>query len=76
MRRCRSRQLADERGEAPRLPGVPPLRRPRRDLNYGWCKAHSQFVKLYRPAGEFWSQCQFKALTRDRSTDGDEGTRL
>ena len=45
-------------------------------LNYGWCGAHAQFVKLYHPAGEFWSQCQFKALTRDRSTGGDEGTRL
>ncbi len=35
-------------------------------LAYGWCRAHSQFVKLYHPAGQFWSQCQFKALARDR----------
>jgi hypothetical protein len=35
-------------------------------LSYGWCRAHSQFVKLYHPAGQFWSQCQFKALARDR----------
>ena len=35
-------------------------------LAYGWCRAHVQFVKLYHPAGEFWSQCQFKALARDR----------
>ena len=40
-------------------------------LNYGWCGAHAQFVKLYHPAGEFWSQCQFKALTRERSTGND-----
>ena len=35
-------------------------------LAYGWCRAHSQFVKCYHPVGEFWSQCQFKALTRER----------
>lgn len=35
------------------------------DLGYGWCKAHRQFVKLYQMEG-FWSQCQFKALTRER----------
>lgn len=36
------------------------------ELNYGWCKAHKQFVKFFHPAGEFWSQCQFKALGRER----------
>ena len=35
-------------------------------LAYGWCRAHQQFVKLYHPAGEFWSQCQFKALSQER----------
>ncbi len=35
-------------------------------LGYGWCKAHDQFVKLYHPAGGFWSQCQFKALAKER----------
>jgi hypothetical protein len=35
-------------------------------LGYGWCHAHKQFVKLYHPAGQFWSQCQFKALARER----------
>ncbi len=34
------------------------------DLGYGWCRAHVQFVKLYH--GAFWSQCQFKALARER----------
>jgi hypothetical protein len=38
------------------------------DLAYGWCTAHAQFVKLYHPAGEFWSQCQFKALGRQRDS--------
>lgn len=33
-------------------------------LAYGWCHAHDQFVKLYH--GKFWSQCQFKALSRPR----------
>lgn len=37
-------------------------------LAYGWCEAHDQFVKLYHPPGGFWSQCQFKALARDRGT--------
>ena len=35
-------------------------------LAYGWCRAHDQFVKLYHPPGQFWSQCQFKALSRER----------
>jgi hypothetical protein len=35
-------------------------------LAYGWCGAHRQFVKLYHPPGAFWSQCQFKALARER----------
>ena len=50
-RDCRACQHFDSQGDA---------------LNYGWCGAHTQFVKLYHPAGEFWSQCQFKALTRER----------
>ena len=41
-------------------------RPPSADLAYGWCRAHRQFVKLYHPASEFWSQCQFKALARER----------
>jgi hypothetical protein len=36
------------------------------ELAYGWCKAHAQFVKHYHPAGQFWSQCQFKSLARER----------
>jgi hypothetical protein len=35
-------------------------------LAYGWCRVHEQFVKLYHPAGQFWSQCQFKFLARER----------
>lgn len=31
-------------------------------LGFGWCAAHEEYVKLYQ--GEFFSQCQFKALTR------------
>lgn len=33
-------------------------------LAFGWCSAHKMAVKLYHPAGEFFSQCQFKVLTR------------
>lgn len=33
-------------------------------LNFGWCTAHKQAVKLYHPAGEWFSQCIFKGLRR------------
>jgi hypothetical protein len=33
-------------------------------LAFGHCSAHKMAVKLYHPAGEFFSQCQFKVLTR------------
>ncbi|MBW3576534.1 MAG: hypothetical protein KY462_02100 [Actinobacteria bacterium] len=33
-------------------------------LAYGWCRAHDMYVKLYHPPGGFYSQCQFKVLTR------------
>lgn len=36
-------------------------------LAYGWCRAHDQFVKLYHPPGAWWSQCQFKALVKERT---------
>jgi hypothetical protein len=54
QRDCRACQHFDAQGDT---------------LNYGWCGAHMQFVKLYHPAGEFWSQCQFKALTRERRSE-------
>lgn len=31
-------------------------------MAFGWCRAHEQYVKLYH--GEFFSQCQFKSLSR------------
>jgi hypothetical protein len=44
-----------------------PLFRPSADgLAYGWCDAHDQYVKLYHPPGSFFSQCQFKTLSRAR----------
>ena len=33
-------------------------------LNFGWCNAHDQFIKLYHPAGQWFSQCIFKGLRR------------
>ncbi|HEX9775639.1 MAG TPA: hypothetical protein VGB83_08675 [Actinomycetota bacterium] len=36
-------------------------------LAFGWCSAHTQFVKLYH--GSFFSQCQFKVLARPRGTE-------
>lgn len=50
-RDCRECQHFDDQGDG---------------LGYGWCRAHRQFVKLYQMADGFWSQCQFKAITRDR----------
>ncbi len=38
-------------------------------LAYGWCGAHRQYVKLYHPPGAFWSQCQFKSLSKSLSGD-------
>jgi hypothetical protein len=38
-------------------------------LAFGWCEAHKQYVKLYH--GSFWSQCQFKTLSRAGTTHGD-----
>jgi hypothetical protein len=34
-------------------------------LAFGWCGAHEQFVKLYHPPGQFWSQCQFLFLREE-----------
>ena len=34
----------------------------RTGLAFGWCRAHEQHVKLAH--GAFWSQCQFKTLSR------------
>ena len=31
-------------------------------LAYGWCDPHKQYVKLYHPAGTFYSQCRFKGI--------------
>lgn len=38
------------------------------ELAYGWCLAHRQFVKLYHPEGQWWSQCQFKSLGQERDS--------
>jgi hypothetical protein len=35
-------------------------------LQYGWCAAHKQHVKLYHPPGSWYSQCLFKSLRRIR----------
>lgn len=44
-------------------------------LAFGWCNAHEMYVKLYHPPGGFWSQCQFKTLSRARaSQDAIEAT--
>lgn len=33
-------------------------------MSFGWCQAFKMPVKLYHPAQQFYSQCQFKVLTR------------
>lgn len=42
-------------------------------LNFGWCTAHKQFVKLYHPAGEWFSQCIFKGLRRYKDQEFERG---
>lgn len=42
-------------------------------LNFGWCAAHKQPVKLYHPAGEWYSQCIFKGLRRFKDQEFDSG---
>ena len=38
-------------------------------LGFGWCTAFEQYVKLYHPAGGFWSQCQFKIISRSTAPE-------
>jgi hypothetical protein len=38
-------------------------------MAYGWCSAHEKYVKLYHPAGAFFSQCQIMSLRRVRPSD-------
>lgn len=42
-------------------------------LNFGWCSAHKQFVKLYHPAGEWFSQCIFKGMRRFKDQEFERG---
>lgn len=42
-------------------------------LNFGWCGAHKQHVKLYHQAGEWFSQCIFKGLRRYKPQELDRG---
>jgi hypothetical protein len=42
-------------------------------LGFGWCNAHDQYVKLAQGSVPFFSQCQFKSLTRVSPTE-EEGT--
>lgn len=41
-------------------------------MAFGWCDAHDQYVKLFHPAGAFFSQCQFKTLSRARKAGESE----
>lgn len=40
-------------------------------LGFGWCTAHRQSVKLFHPAGEWFSQCTFKGLRRFKPQELD-----
>ena len=39
-------------------------------MSYGWCSAFESHVKLYHPAGEFFSQCRFKSIVRPKRERG------
>ncbi|MGH2768120.1 MAG: hypothetical protein ACRDIF_04075 [Actinomycetota bacterium] len=41
-------------------------------LGFGWCSAFVQYVKLYHPSGGFFSQCQFKMLSRASPEEAEE----
>lgn len=43
-------------------------------LAYGWCPPHAQHVKLYHPAGGFFSQCRFKSIQRTKNEDARTST--
>ncbi|MGD9695577.1 MAG: hypothetical protein AB7V42_07960 [Thermoleophilia bacterium] len=46
------------------------FRRTEEGMNYGWCEAFDAYVKLYHPAGEFFSQCRFKSIIRPKREPG------
>jgi hypothetical protein len=39
-------------------------------MSYGWCTAFEAHVKLYHPAGAFFSQCRFKSIVRPKRERG------
>ncbi len=39
-------------------------------MSYGYCRAFDAHVKLYHPAGEFFSQCRFKSIIRPKRERG------
>jgi hypothetical protein len=41
-------------------------------MAFGWCRAHEQYVKLYH--GSFFSQCQFKSLSRANDAEARRTT--
>jgi len=56
---------AERLGTAPRDCRDCPMFKPSpTGMAFGWCIAHEQYVKLYHPSGAFYSQCQFKTLSR------------
>jgi hypothetical protein len=42
-------------------------------LGFGWCGAHEQYVKLFHPPGEWFSQCIFKSLRRFKPHELEAG---
>lgn len=43
-------------------------------LNFGWCRAHKQHIKLHHhPSGEWFSQCIFKGLRRFKDQETECG---
>lgn len=43
-------------------------------LNFGWCRAHKQHIKLHHhPSGEWFSQCIFKGLRRFKDQEFELG---
>lgn len=42
------------------------FRRDEAGFDCGWCDAHSMWVKLYQSPAEWYSQCQFLQIRKER----------
>lgn len=63
-RKTLEERLAEMRTKARDCRKCRAFRQDESGLGFGWCTAFEQYVKLYHPEGGFWSQCQFKVISK------------